>query len=156
MPTTISDYVGRKIDLGIFHGAVEEGRVPIRLNLSENEIVTGAQKLAQLVTVLLLTEKGSDPFDPSKGTSFLIDLKLGKFTNDISVKTSFGVASQEIVRQLAIFNSDTAPDDEKLVKMELDRVSLNESSGFIILTVSLTTKAGKDRKVILPIGVPIQ
>lgn len=154
--STVADYTGRTIDLAIYHGVETGKRAAIDVSLSGNEVAAGVQRLVQVVGVLLLTEKGSDPYNADKGTTFMVAVRQGRVSTDMDVQTEFGIAAEEIVRQIATSQPDTTPSDEILRKLELKNFFVDSNAGRLLLVVKLTTGDPGQEEIILPISIPLR
>lgn len=144
-------YFKRTNDVAILHGVTPGLGKAVRVNLSEDEICTGVQKLAQAVMIELFTEKGSDPFDVSRGTTFMLDAKRGRLINDTEAAIRFYQAATDILTRFRA-SENTEPDDEKL--RSLDLLGISFAGDRLTLSVKITT-ADPARQVILPIPIPM-
>ena len=149
----ITQYAGRLNDVAILHGVKSSGVQLLSMNLSGSEICTGVQKIVQNVVVLLLTEKGTDPYDAARGTDFMISVRQGLVVNSTEVKVSFSRAAEDIIQQLEASETEDTPDDERLTGLELLSFSFDGST--LLMTIKLTTAAADLRPVILPISIPL-
>lgn len=149
--STLSAYAGRDIDLCVFDGVKREGEAAITLRLT-NTVCTGAQKLLQQVAKLLLTSRGSDPYDLEAGTDFIVAARRGAIRDDTEASSLMNTAFSQIARQVRSATSDSAPLDEQLTDLQLK--SLSFLGDRIAATVGITT-ADSRRQVILPIDIPL-
>lgn len=152
MSTSIEAYAGRTNDLVVFHGAQASGRTQLQMNLSDGEICTGVQKVAQNVAILLFTEKGSDPFEPTKGTAFMGLARQSRLQTEVDIQVQIGRAIVDIIQQLSDTEVADTPDDERLIGINLRSFSFVD--GNLVLELVLTTN-DPERAAILPIDIPL-
>jgi hypothetical protein len=153
-----SNYSGRDIDLLIFQGTAVEGdqKIFLGFNPEGGEVTTGIQKLLQTFTILFLTEKGSVPAMPERGTNFLLAVRLGRLNDESDVQAEFSLAVEAIKELFSLddFN-DTLSDDERLDSAELQSVNIDKNGSLLTLQVKVNSLAGDSRDIFLPIPVPI-
>ena len=70
--------------------------------------------------ILLLTDAGSVPSDPTRGTTFMRDLRAGKIYSDMLLKASFDFAAYDVFAYLALKSYD-ATGGKKLAGVNLTR-----------------------------------
>lgn len=151
--STVDDYLGRVYDLAMLSGAKPSGEAALSQELAApgnpGMICTGIQKVVQKFLLELLTEQGSQPYRPRRGTSFMIAMRQGRVTTEFELRQAFSAAS--LMAQLTLRSEEQAddPDEERLTEVRLEGVSL--AGGYASLTMRLTTVAGTARRVILPI-----
>lgn len=152
-----ADYSGRTYDVLAFRGAVEHGEARLDQSLfdadSAGMICTGAQKLAQRFVLELLTEQGSIPYLPTRGTTFMTRLRRGQLRNEADVFVAFSFALNDIELNLTAEESAADPADERFASAALDRVFIEP--GTVVLHVTLRSRAGAARKVVLPMATTI-
>jgi hypothetical protein len=167
----LADYVNRKYDYLALQNttAVTVGRRDRKLGLelfnekTSGAITTGIQKLAQRWLLEFLTESGSMPGLPNRGSNFMRAARTGQFRSPISVQAQFASADMEISRNLKAEETNSMPDDERFAEAELLNVAVlpgfdvNQASGttaaFLSLGVKITSRAGDSREIILPIEI---
>jgi hypothetical protein len=161
MAGTVLDHVGRTSDLLAFQaiGPVYRGRPQllaqelVRAN-DGGSLVTGIQKLAQRVLLVLLTPLGSRQYRPREGTLFMTDAQMGLWRTVADVQQSFSSARLDVARQLRAIESDSDPDDERYGNLTLTGVTLAGDKVSIRLLVE--SKAGTSYSLITPIQVPVR
>jgi hypothetical protein len=167
----LSDYVNRKYDYLALQNttAVTIGRRDKKLGLelfnskTSGAITTGIQKLAQRWLLEFLTEVGSIPGLPNRGTNFMRAARTGQFRVPINVQAQFAAANILVNRNLKAEETENTPDDERFADAELLNVAIlpgfdvSQASGttaaFLSLGVKITSQAGDSREVILPIEI---
>lgn len=156
-PTTIKDYVGRTIDLVAYHGVNAGGDTLLEEALAEaglsGAIVTGVQKVVQRVLTELLKERGSMTFRPSEGTNFLTEARIGAFQTQADVLGAFSRGISAVRQILAAEVAAGDPPDEIFVDAPV--TSIVVSPGSAIIHFEVITQAGRDRKFIFPLRVPL-
>lgn len=155
--SSVLDYADRRFDILAFRGAVAQGDVQLAQSLfgadSSGEICTGVQKLAQRWVLEFLTEIGSMRFRAQRGCQFMTDVRQGRLRTERQVITSFNFSMLDV--QVALGNEETEdmPDDERYARATLDAIAI--LPGFLQMTVSIYSRAGLARKVILPIATTV-
>ena len=141
--------MSKTLDLFAFTGAKKTGQTRLVEALFTNggSVCTGIQKLIQDWILLMLTPKGSLPFDQERGCGFLEEV-LGARTED-AVRTAFVFANAEVIQQLRNNEEESQSDDERIDSVTLD--SINISGGNLSISVTLKSMAGDSREVKLPI-----
>lgn len=148
-------FVGRTIDLlGLNDPKYDGSNVQVEFNTgSRARVVTGVQKAVQRWLYVFLTRQGSVLGDPSLGTKFLDEILNGNSRDESLVKQSFNSAERTAHDYLAALETAATPFDERIKQVDLLNYSL--IPGRVRITVLVTTQAGTQREVILPIGVAI-
>jgi hypothetical protein len=151
---SIADYAGRKYDFLALRNVQPVGDAALKLALfnptSAGEIATGSQKLAQRWLLEFLTEVGSMPGLPLRGTDFMAKVRRGGLRKTSDVRLAFNFASFSARLNLLKEEDDTWPADERIDAAILDSVSF--SPGFASLRIIIVSKAGAARSIILPIA----
>ena len=167
----LADYVNRKYDYLALQNttAVTVGRRDRKLGLelfnknTSGAITTGIQKLAQRWLLEFMTERGSMPGLPNRGTNFMRAARTGQFRVPINVRAQFASANIAIRRNLRAEETNTTPDDERFADAELLNVAIlpgfdvSQASGttaaFLSLGVKIISRSGDSREIILPIEI---
>lgn len=154
---SVADYAGRTYDVLAFRGAAARGEVRLDQSLfgadAAGTICTGIQKLAQRFVLELLTERGSLPYSPARGTTFMTRLRQGRLRSEADVFVAFGFALNDLELSLTAEEAGTDPDDERFASASLDKVFIEP--GVVVLHVTVLSRAGTARKVILPVATTI-
>jgi hypothetical protein len=144
----------RVYDVLAFQGAKPLGEVLLEQILFNEDaagmLCTGIQKLAQRFVLELLTEAGSMPYLPGRGTQFMIQFFQGQLRTESDVFMAFSTAVMDLELTLTSEDLPTDPPDECYASAVLDSVVI--TNGTIILHVILTSLAGTTREVIMPIS----
>lgn len=155
-----TDYTGRLVDLFIFQNAKVSGEALIHLGFDgENggKVTSGIQKMAQTWAILFLTERGSVSADPELGTDFVSNLRTGIIRDEATVRSEFGLAATLVSNNMLAFeNADGLPDDEILDSAVLNNFNIDRKRGLLSLYVGLTSQAGTQHDILLPIPVAIR
>lgn len=152
---SLKDYTGRKYDYLSFRGVKPTSATKLDLELftpeNNGQICVGIQKLAQRWLLEFLTALGSMPGRPTRGSTFIAQVKRGQLFNQIDVSAAF--ASDEIDIRNNLRNEEYAgmPDDEKIDNAQL--LSSASLPGYLQLYVKITSRAGTSREIILPISM---
>jgi hypothetical protein len=148
------DYLNRSYDILAFPGVVVPGTAQLEQELfgpgNTGQIVTGILMLAQRWVIEFLTETGSLLYDPTRGTNFMTDARLGRFQTELSVIQSFNFALVDLQRNLQGEETSSIPNDERYASAELLKLAL--FSGLLQMTVQLNSVAGTAVNVILPVS----
>ena len=156
------NYTGRSVDLLMFQNTAPAGEKSITLGLggaTGGFVTTGVQKLAQLWSLLFLTEQGSIPCAPQLGTLFLFQQRTGALQDESDVQTAFSQAARDVADQLQAreFDSDLpVPLDEQFRNANLVSFTLDRASSTLSLYVGIVSQAGTKHDLFLPVTVPIQ
>lgn len=149
----ISDYAQRKYDfLGLQVAKLDrETRVGLALYAEDNsgKICAGIQKLAQRWALEFLTERGSMPGLPNRGSDFMLQVRRGELRTQLDVTQSFHDAALRIRATLQAEEYAGMPEDERLDDVELMSVIIEP--GYLNLRVMISSVAGTGRAVVLPI-----
>lgn len=150
-----ADYTGRLVDLFIFQQAKLRGEQKLQLGFgTEGQITTGIQKLAQTFTILFLTEIGSVPQMPARGTSFVTAVRQGRIIDESAVQAEFAVAVDQVRAILDLEAEATnPPPDETFASAVLERFVLDKVASNLILYVLLTSAAGTEHNLFIPLPV---
>lgn len=116
------------------------------------KIVTGGAKLAQKYVVILMTEKGSIPYAPKRGSNFIGILKMNGMYTEADFLTAFAGAQLDISSQLKPRPTD--PPDEQYKKVTVKNITI--TSDTISLTITIFTAAGTGLQVTIPINFVLQ
>lgn len=148
------DYKDRVYDVMAFQDVKRFGDAPLTMALFDAKtggtIGTGSQKLAQRWILEFLTEVGSMPGLPNRGTEFMTRVRQGRIRtyNDVSSNFIFSELSARLNLQQE--EADDWPLEERISSAEL--VSVEFAPGYANLKVELISLAGDARQVILPIA----
>lgn len=150
---SVADYANRKYDYLAFRGVQPLGDQQLRMELydedTSGQIATGIQKLAQRWALEFLTELGSMPGLPLRGSDFMKEVRFGYLRTQLDAIIAFNAANLYITRTLRNEEYEDMPDDEKFASAELQ--SLEFLPGYMNLTVKINSVAGDSRAAILPI-----
>ena len=151
------NYTGRLVDLLFFQGTQPQGETQVALALFPDQVTTGIQKVCQTFALLFLTEKGTLPYQPLLGSDFISAMRRGELRDEAAVQLAFNVAATVIVRTMGIeARAQGLPDDEVITDAQLTRFLLDKKAATLKLYATLTTQAGAQREVFLPVTSAIQ
>jgi len=157
--TTVVDYVGRTIDISCFHGAGYGTDKQVDQAIAQpgegGEVLTGIFKLAQRFLMLLLTDKGSQPYNPDAGCPFMQDARQGRWRTSTDVLQSFSFSMVDVKRQLRALQLATDPPDERFNGVTVLSIVLT-APDYVILRLALVSEAGTKRAFIAPIPVTLR
>ena len=149
----VRDYAQRKYDfLGLQVAKFDRAaRVSLALYSedSSGQICAGIQKLVQRWTLEFLTERGSMPGLPLRGSEFMLQVRRGELRTQLDVTQGFNDAALRIRATLQAEEYAGMPDDERLDDVELMSVIIEP--GYLNLRVMINSVAGTGRAVVLPI-----
>jgi hypothetical protein len=155
--STITDYAGRTVDLLAFQAAQTNGVAQLVHALvmpsESGNLIAGVNKLAQRWLIEMLTEAGSIPYLPTRGTILMRELRLGRVRNAVDAEQTFYFAANEAKQTLLAEESTTTPDDESYGSVVLNSAVVSGSA--LVLRVTLNSLAGTSRTVLLPIDTRI-
>ena len=152
---TLTDYIGRTVDIAAFKGWKPNEHVQVEQALilpgKSGELITGIEKLLQRFTIELLTEEGTLVYLPERGTGFMTSARTGFWRTTGDVQDAFSLSLIDIRNNLQAEESTSDPDDERFDNAELLSVSLFGDS--VTLSVKIISLAGTTFTAILPITV---
>lgn len=151
----MSDYTNRVYDYlalqNISASSARQLGLALFTEKNSGQICTGVQKLAQRWLLEFMTEVGSMPGLPTRGTDFMAATRNGSLRTAASITTEFNFAAYTASVNLQNEENDTWPDDERISSAELD--NLEFAPGSAKLYVSIYSRAGNSRQVILPVSI---
>lgn len=151
----ISDYANRKYDYLALRGVKPRDSVRLGLELFNSEdsgqIAVGVQKLAQRWLLEFLTDTGSMIGLPTRGTSFMQNIRAGRARNSSDLQILFDLASFAASSNLRDEEDDSWPADERFDSVAL--LNIGFTPGYVNLRVLITSVAGASRSIILPISI---
>jgi hypothetical protein len=150
----IADYANRKYDFLALQNVKSVGDNQLGLLLFANDgtsqICVGVQKLAQRWLLEFLTETGSMPGLPDRGTDFMTLVRTGRLRTSGAVIVAFNFAAYTARVNLNKEEDNTWPDDERLADAELLDISF--LPGYANIKVAIYSRAGNNRTVVMPIA----
>ena len=150
---SLADYANRKYDFLAFQNVntARESKLGLELYNEDTagKLCVGIQKLAQRWALEFLTEKGSMPGLPNRGSDFMTLVRQGKLRTQLDVAQSFYAAAIRVRATLRAEEYDGMPDDERF--SDADLVSVAILPGYLNLRVMIISNAGDERAIILPI-----
>lgn len=152
---SLQDYVNRKYDYLALRDVKRIGNAKLGLELfnaqTSGQICTGIQKLSQRWVLEFLTELGSMPGLPERGSSFMTAARQGRIINNLTATTAFEQAAIGVRRNLQNEEATDALPDEQFASVELLSVAI--LPGYLQLQVKINSVAGDSREIILPVAV---
>jgi len=149
----MNEYVGRTTDLLITQVPSLSQKTLLTSSLGGGgKVCTGVQKAIQEWYILFLTDRGSVLSDPSYGTEFLPLCRTSNISDKQVVRSVFATAESQRQRW-SQQNKDLTdmPDDEVVTVATLTSFTIND--GKLSLNILLTTRAGVNRTIIVPISL---
>lgn len=151
---SLADYQNRTVDILAFESSPSGDRLSLSSvfpgSTSDGFLCTGIQKLAQRWLLQFLTELGSVKYFPSRGCSFMTSFLSGDLHTELDVFQAFLLSRSELDNSLLAEEVGGEPDDERYSGCDLLRVTITEDQ--VSLTVSVVSRAGTARQVILPLA----
>jgi hypothetical protein len=149
----MASYANRAVDFLAAQNVKARGDNQLELALfspsSSGYICAGVQKLAQRWLIEFMTETGSMPGLPGRGTDFMTRVRSGGVRTAATMTLYFNFAAVTAKTNLANEENDTWPDDERIAGVEL--LNLEFSPGSAKLYVIVYSRAGYAREVLLPV-----
>ena len=112
-------------------------------------LVSGTQKLAERFTCRLLTRKGSIPYLPKQGCSFISNLRISGMFTEGDIFTSFAAAMLDLKPSLSAEESASDPSDERFATAILTKVTV--TGELLLLTIQVISQAGGTINTTLPL-----
>lgn len=151
----LADYANRKYDYLALRNVQPLGEAQLQLELfnekDSGQIAVGAQKLAQRWLLEFLTDRGSMPALPDRGTNFIRNIAGGNARNASDLRVIFDLASFDASVNLRAEEDNTWPQDERFSAASL--INVNFTPGYANLQVEIVSEAGSSRSIILPISI---
>jgi len=153
-----TDYTGRTVDILAFDGAFSDGKFELAQSLHSpskpsGQVCAGIQKLTQRWVIELLTPRGSMPYLPTRGSSFLNNVRSGKIRTEIDASLIFNFAKDQVAFNLIQEDSlGTYPTDERYGSADLLGVQVVTGSKMTI-SVRINSLAGSTRVFVVPVSV---
>ncbi|NBT75267.1 hypothetical protein EBZ80_21180 [bacterium] len=151
---SLADFADRKYDFLALQNVntARESKLGLVLYDEDNSgrICTGIQKLSQRWLLEFMTEKGSMPGLPSRGSDFMTLIRQGRLRTQLDVRQSFNAANLRIRVTLQNEEYEGMPADERFDDAELLSVAI--LPGYLNMRVMITSQAGDERVVILPVA----
>jgi hypothetical protein len=126
MPTDLSQYSGRTVDVLALRGGTTGEEVLLTQSLADasisGEVCTGIQKMAQRFFLRLMTELGTVKYDDTYGTTFMTKLRQGRIHTETDMRSAFALAEQKVRAQMQREEVSTDSLDEQYLSGLLDRL----------------------------------
>ena len=155
--STVANYVGRTVDLLAFHEPVANKEVLIEQILvpdgERGSVIAGIAKLAQRWLIEFLTIRGSIPALPTRGSRFIDDIRRGIIRTSLDAEQSFHLSAKQVATTLKLEEEAGIPADEAYSEIEL--VSAIATGDTIVVNAILTSEAGSQHELLLPIDVTL-
>lgn len=153
------DYAGRTVDLlmlkTVLAVPVTNKRVKIDV-AGDPMIVTGVEKMVQRYAVLFINAVGSTKFRQDHGSDLVPQVSAGLVYNMATLETAAAGANLVAFRNMSIADAEEdTPDDERLVESDIIDLEYSRESSKVMISVKLTTAAGKSYVYIIPVGVGV-
>lgn len=157
---TSTNYAGRQVDLELLQSVLSPGEIQqvyIGTVGAAPKIVAGPQKAVQRYTVLLLSTADNIRFAADQGNILLVSIAAGAIPNSGYLGHLFGVANAQVLRQLAVDDSEvetygTIPDDERIVQASLVNAGVDYASGTLELEIEIKTASGDALEFLVPVS----
>jgi hypothetical protein len=150
---SLADYAGRKYDFLALQNVnpVKESQLGTLLFSDDgtSTICVGVQKLAQRWLLEFLTESGSMPGLPTRGTDFMFLVRTGQLRTQVAISAAFNFAAYVARVNLNKEEDDTWPADERLADAQL--LSIAFLPGYASIKIAIYSRAGVSRTIILPV-----
>lgn len=151
---SLADFANRKYDYLALQNVNTNKDTQLGLVLyaedNSGRICVGIQKLAQRWALEFLTEKGSMPGLPTRGTDFMTLIRQGRLRTQLDVTQNFYAANLRLGVTLQAEEYEDMPDDERFADAELLSVAI--LPGYLNMRVMITSRVGDARTVILPVA----
>jgi len=151
---TAEQYTGRTVDLLLLDGAIATKEAELTPALVQpgqsGALIAGISKLVQRFLLELLTEIGSLHYDPTRGTTFISQIRAGAVQTSQDLFMAFSAAELSLRDSLRLEeNAETDPADERYQSSEL--LSATLSGDLATVSLRLTSLAGTSRTVLYPL-----
>ena len=156
--STVADYIGRTVDVLAWDWSQASNSL-VKLNPTlalpseGGKIIGGIGKLAQRFLLELLTELGSIQYSPSRGCTFMTQLRLGALRTSLDIDQAFASSVVDIQRNLLLDQLASDPADECFGSASLTQINLSGDSVSIYIT--LISQSQTTVTVLLPLTTTI-
>lgn len=158
MAGNIADYVDRTVDVSLFQGVQEGKNNPLEMSLIGGQFagtaIAGAAKLAQRFFLEFMTERGSIPSQPNRGSDFMFEARTGQLRTTAEAEQEFYLSVDQIRDALVAEEEEGIPDDEAFASATLETINL--SADKLTIRAIVRSQAGTSRQVILPISTRVR
>jgi len=112
-----------------------------------SKIVEGIHNLAQYITKLLFTTKGTDKFDSQYGSSLNVFLRESRSLEELKdFQGKIAVHLRDVKRQvISAQTNENRPSSERLRDLKLTRVEFKENELKFEIDIEVTSEAGDSR-----------
>lgn len=154
--TNLSAYIGRSVDyLALTDSLTVDTLLDQKLIYPGNSgfLITGIRKLFQRFIMELLTEQGSQLYQPERGTLFFTKIRYGSIRTTQDLAAAFVEAELTARINLQLEESLTDPADERYDEARLvaSTVALDQ----VNMTIEVTSLAGTNFTAIAPISTRV-
>lgn len=150
---SLADYLNRRYDFLALQNVKAAGDNQLDLTLftkdGEGQICVGVQKLAQRWLLEFLTERGSMPGLPNRGSDFMTLVRQGRLRTEAAIAAAFNFAAYDVRVALAKEEDATWPPDERINDATL--LALAFLPSYANMRVEISSLAGTTRSIILPV-----
>lgn len=134
------------LDLLIFNVNTDNS---VKISLFDsNAAINGLQKTVQQLFTFLLTDVGSVTSDANYGTRLASVIRKANFYDEMQFKAVFNEAAKDALRYFKNITQSSNP-NENITAIELQSLSMTKDN--LVMYVKITTGAGTDRTLSLPI-----
>lgn len=143
---------GQQYDLLALRGAAPGSTQPLEQALFDpdgGQLCYGVQKLAQRWVLRFLTIRGSLPYLPNEGSSFMTAVLTGRLRTERDVQVAFHFARLDVDPGMVAEETADMPADERYAGAELLEVLVSFSG--LELRVRIDSQAGDNRIISLPV-----
>jgi hypothetical protein len=152
-----ANYVGRTVDMLAFQHDGTPGEKLASMSLftagGSGKLVAGPQKLAQRWLLEFMTEIGTIPALPRRGSDFMYEARTGQFRTTVEAEQAFFLAADLVATSLRAEEDDDTPADEAYGSVDLTSIAV--SGDQLTLHIVLRSAAGTSRELIMPIPIRI-
>lgn len=147
------EYTGRQYDFLALQNisAVRETQLELELAPKSgfSSVIAGPQKLAQRWLLEFLTERGSMPGLPERGTNFMTLVRQGRLRTEAAFIAAFNFAAYDARVNLGKEEDATWRNDERIGDVIVESVAF--LPGFAQIRFIISSLAGPTRNILLPI-----
>ena len=153
------DYSGRTVDLLLLKTVlgVPVANKRVDLDISEDPmIVSGVEKMVQRYAIIFINAMGSAKFRQRYGTNIVPNVGRGMVYNMSTLEAAAAEANLLASNQIKAADADEdTPDDERMVSSEIIDLKFYRETAGVMISVRLTTAAGKSYVYIIPVSAGV-
>lgn len=121
---------------------------------TSGKTASGLLKLCQKFVVELLTERGSVPYLPNKGSKFINRLRFGDIATEQDLTVAFSASLPELRTNLRAQENSSDPDNERYGSATLQKVII--SPDLVEVRIAIRSRSGATASLTVPLHFQVR